>query len=313
MSASASSPPPSAIVTRLRAAGCVFAEDEARLLVSAASTPADLAAMVDRRAAGLPLEHVVGWAEFCGLRIAVDPGVFVPRRRSEFLVRQAAGLARGDAGRPGQAPAPASQASAGRPGQVAATARQASASRPGRDGRPAVIVDLCCGSGALGAALAASLDRAELHAADIDPAAVRCARRNLAARGGRVYEGDLYQPLPPALRGRVDILLANVPYVPTDAVRTLPPEARLHEARLALDGGPDGLDVLRRVAAAAPLWLAPGGHLLVETSEDQALRAAEAFALGGLVARVVSSADLNATVVIGTRPARPVCRAEPGR
>ena len=162
---------------------------------------------------------------------------------------------------------------------------------------------MCCGSGALGAALTAALDRVELHAVDIDPAAVRCARRNLAACGGRVYEGDLYQPLPSTLRGRVDILLANVPYVPTEAVRTLPPEARLHEARLALDGGPDGLDVLRRVAAAASLWLAPGGHLLIETSERQALRAAEAFARDGLAARVVSSADLNATVVIGTRAA----------
>jgi release factor glutamine methyltransferase len=306
MSASASSPPLSAIVTRLRAAGCVFAEDEARLLISAASTPADLAAMVDRRAAGLPLEHVVGWAEFCGLRIAVDPGVFVPRRRSEFLVRQAADLARGPASPPDRALSPASQATAGFPGQ--APARQASASRPGPAGPPVAIVDLCCGSGALGAALTAALGRAELHAADIDPAAVRCARRNLAAFGGRVYEGDLFQPLPPTLRGRVDILLANVPYVPTDAVRTLPPEARLHEARLALDGGPDGLDVLRRVAAAAPLWLAPGGHLLIETSERQALRAAQAFTLEGLAARVVSSADLNATVVIGTRPARPAGR-----
>jgi len=306
MSASASSPPLSAIVTRLRAAGCVFAEDEARLLISAASTPADLAAMVDRRAAGLPLEHVVGWAEFCGLRIAVDPGVFVPRRRSEFLVRQAADLAHGAASPPDQALSPASQATAGYPGQ--APARQASASRPGRAGPPVVIVDLCCGSGALGAALTAELGRAELHAADVDPAAARCARRNLAAFGGRVYEGDLYRPLPPTLRGCVDILLANVPYVPTDAVRTLPPEARLHEARLALDGGPDGLDVLRRVAAAAPLWLAPGGHLLVETSERQALRAAQAFSLDGLAARVVSSADLNATVVIGTRPAPPACR-----
>jgi len=293
-------------VTRLRAAGCVFAEDEARLLISAASTPADLAAMVDRRAAGLPLEHVVGWAEFYGLRIAVDPGVFVPRRRSEFLVRQAADLAHGAASPPDQALSPASQATAGYPGQ--APARQASASRPGRAGPPVVIVDLCCGSGALGAALTAELGRAELHAADVDPAAARCARRNLAAFGGRVYEGDLYRPLPPTLRGRVDILLANVPYVPTDAVRTLPPEARLHEARLALDGGPDGLDVLRRVAAAAPLWLAPGGHLLVETSERQALRAAQAFSLDGLAARVVSSADLNATVVIGTRPAPPACR-----
>ena len=276
MAASASSPPPSAIVTRLRAAGCVFAEDEARLLISAASLPADLAAMVDRRAAGQPLEHVVGWAKFCGLRIAVDPGVFVPRRRSEFLVRQAADLA--------------GRAAAGHSGQA---------------GPPAVIVDLCCGSGALGAAVTAALDRAELHAADVDPAAVRCARRNLAACGGRVYEGDLYQPLPSTLRGRVGILLANVPYVPTEAVQTLPPEARLHEARLALDGGPDGLDVLRRVAAAAPRWLAPGGHLLIETSERQGPRAAEAFTRRGLAARVVSSADLNATVIIGTRPVRP--------
>jgi release factor glutamine methyltransferase len=334
MSASASAPPPSAIVTRLRAAGCVFAEDEARLLIAAASTPADLAAMVDRRAAGLPLEYVVGWAEFYGLRIAVDPGVFVPRRRSEFLVRQAAalagrqaaalagrqaaalagreaaGLAGRQAGRPGRAPGPASQAAAILPDQAWAPAREVPA---GRAGRPTVIVDLCCGSGALGAALAASLGVAELYAADIDPAAVQCARRNLATRGGRVYEGDLYQPLPSSLRGRVDILLANVPYVPTDAVRTLPPEARLHEAWLALDGGPDGLDVLRRVAAAAPFWLAPGGHLLTEASEHQALRAVEAFALGGLAARVVGSADLNATVVIGTRPARPACREEPGR
>jgi release factor glutamine methyltransferase len=277
MAASASSsPPPSAIVTRLRAAGCVFAEDEARLLISAASTPADLAAMVDRRAAGQPLEHVVGWAKFCGLRIAVDPGVFVPRRRSEFLVRQAVGLA------------------------------CRAASHSGQAGPPAVIVDLCCGSGALGAAVTAALDRAELHAADVDPAAVRCARRNLAVCGGRVYEGDLCQPLPSPLRGHVDILLANVPYVPSDAVRTLPAEARLHEARLALDGGPDGLDVLRRVAAAAPLWLAPGGHLLIESSERQVPRAAEAFALNGLTTRVVSSADLNATVIIGTRPGPPL-------
>jgi release factor glutamine methyltransferase len=319
MSASSSSPPPSAIVTRLRAAGCVFAEDEARLLVSAASTPADLAAMVDRRTAGLPLEHVVGWAEFCGLHVAVDPGVFVPRRRSEFLVRQAASLARGAIGLQDQAPvpAPAPQATAdpldqapgparqpalGSPDQAPVPAPQATAGRPGRAGPPAVVVDQCCGSGALGAAVTAALDRAELYAVDIDPAAVRCARRNLAACGGRVYEGDLFQPLPSSLRGRVDILLANVPYVPTDAVRTLPPEARLHEARLALDGGLDGLDVLRRVAAAAPSWLAPGGHLLAETSERQALPAAEAFARSGLTTRVVSSADLNATVIVGTRP-----------
>src|SRR2546430_12330435 len=97
MTASAT-PLPADIVTTLRAAGCVFAEDEAQLLISAAGTPAELAALVDRRVAGEPLEHVLGWAEFCGLRIAVDPGVFVPRRRTEFLVERAAALARQRAG-----------------------------------------------------------------------------------------------------------------------------------------------------------------------------------------------------------------------
>ena len=152
----------------------------------------------------------------------------------------------------------------------------------------------------MGAALAAALGPVELYAVDIDPAAVRCARRNVAGAGGQVYEGDLYQPLPAALRGRVHILAANVPYIPTAEMGLLPPEARLHEARVALDGGADGLDVLRRVADAAPLWLAPGGHLLFETSERQAPRAAGAVARGGLVPRVASSGELNATVVIGT-------------
>jgi release factor glutamine methyltransferase len=259
-------PTPSAthtlVAARLRAAGCVFAEDEAVLLVAAARTEADLDALVHRRAAGEPLEHVLGWAEFCGLRIAVDPGVFVPRRRTEFLVRQAAALARSGA----------------------------------------VVVDLCCGSGAVGAALAATLDRVELHAVDVDPAAVACARRNVAAVGGRVYRGDLDRPLPVALRGRVDVLVANAPYVPTEAIGLMPPEARVHEPRVALDGGPDGLDVLRRVAARAPEWLAAGGHLLFETGERQAPHIVDAVARAGLAPRVTGDADQGATVVIGTRP-----------
>jgi release factor glutamine methyltransferase len=278
MSASPPGQARSAIVTRLRDAGCVFPEDEARLLMSAAGTPADLAAMVDRRAAGQPLEHVIGWAEFCGLRIAVAPGVFIPRRRTEFLVRQATALARRAAG-----PARTGDAGPARP-------------------RPVVVLDLCCGSGAVGAALAAAVDRVELHAADIDPAAVRCAQRNVATAGGRVYQGDLYAPLPARLRGRVDILAANVPYVPTGAVGLLPPEARIHEPRAALDGGADGLDVLRRVTAAAPQWLAPGGHLLSETSEHQAPQAVDTLVGCGLVPRVARSGALNTTVVIGTRP-----------
>jgi release factor glutamine methyltransferase len=253
--------PASDIVARLRAAGCVFAEDEARLLLDTAGTPAELAAMVERRVAGLPLEHVLGWAEFAGLRIAVDPGVFVPRRRSELLAMQAAALA----------------------------------------GPGAVVVDLCCGSGAVGVAVAAAVPGIELHAADVDPAAVRCARRNVTGVGGQVYEGDLDAPLPATLAGRVDVLVANAPYVPTDAVGLMPPEARLHESRIALDGGADGLDVQRRVAAAAPRWLGPDGHLLIETSERQAPHTAAAITAAGLRARVVHAAELDATVVIGRR------------
>jgi release factor glutamine methyltransferase len=252
----------SVIIDRLRAVGCVFAEDEADLLVTTARTPDELADMVARRVAGLPLEHVLGWAEFCGLRIAVDIGVFVPRRRTEFLVRQAAFLA-----------------------------------RPG-----AVVVDLCCGSGAVGTALAAAVAPIELYAADVDPVAVRCARRNIGPAGGRVFEGDLFRPLPAHLRGRVDVLAVNAPYVPTDAIALMPPEARLHEPRVALDGGADGLDVQRRVAAGAPDWLAPGGHLLVETGERQAALAMETFAAQGLSSRTVRSDELSATVVIATMP-----------
>jgi release factor glutamine methyltransferase len=226
--------------------------------VSAARTPDELDAMVERRAAGLPLEQVLGWAEFCGLRIAVAAGVFVPRRRTEFLVRQAAALARS--------------------GEV--------------------IADLCCGVGAIAAALAAVVDGAEVHAADIDPVAVRCARQNVP---GHVYQGDLYEPLPTRLRGRIGVLVANVPYVPTGEIGFLPPEARMHEPLVALDGGADGLDMLRRVAAGAPGWLAPGGYLLIETSERQAPPAEVAFAASGLTVRVACSADKDATVVIGRR------------
>lgn len=248
------------VVTALRSAGCVFAEDEARLILSTARTPAELTVMVDRRVAGLPLEHVLGWAEFRGLRIAVEPGVFVPRRRTEFLVEQAVALAP-------EVP---------------------------------VVVDLCCGSGAVGAALAAALPGAELHAADVDPAAVRCARRNVGA-GARVHEGDLFEALPQGLRGRIGILAANVPYVPSGEVGLLPPEARDHEPLVALDGGGDGLDVLRRVAAEAPRWLAPGGSLLVETSERQAGLAVEILADAGLIPRLEVSEELYANVVIGLK------------
>ena len=245
------------MVTRLRAAGCAFAEDEARLIDAEAATPADRDAMLERRVAGEPLEQLLGWAQFCGLRIALDPGVFVPRRRTEFLARRAIAAARAGA----------------------------------------VVVELCCGSGAVTAAVSAAVTGLDLSAVDIDPAAVACARRNLPTAA--VYLGDLFTPLPLALQGRIEVLIANAPYVPTGAIALMPPEAREHEARVALDGGPDGLDVHRRIAAAAPGWLAPGGMVLVETSRRQSPVAAALFVAHGLRSRILHSEAEDATVVVG--------------
>ncbi|WP_345713677.1 putative protein N(5)-glutamine methyltransferase, partial [Kineococcus glutinatus] len=191
--------PPAGVVRRLRAAGCVYAEEEAALLVAQAGGAAELDDLVARRVGGLPLEQVLGWAQFCGVRVAVEPGVFVPRRRSEFLARTAAAVTP----------------------------------------RGGVVVDLCCGSGALAVALSAAVPDLEVHAVDSDPVAVRCARGNLP--GAQVLLGDLDAPLPDRLRGRVDVLVAVVPYVPSGEVALMPAEARLHEPRAALDGGADGL------------------------------------------------------------------------
>ncbi|MCW2782637.1 MAG: putative protein N(5)-glutamine methyltransferase [Marmoricola sp.] len=245
------------LVSRLRAAGCVYAEEEAALLVAEAATRAQLEELIVRRIDGLPLEQVLGWAAFCGLRIVVRPGVFVPRRRSEFLAHQAIARTRATS----------------------------------------VVVDLCCGTGALGAAVRAARPGIELYAADIDPAEVECARRNL---GDCVYEGDLFAALPAELQGRIDVLVVNAPYVPTDNVALMPPEARLHEAPVALDGGPDGLDIQRRVIAGAPSWLAPGGAVLIETSVRQAPVSVDLLARTGLSTQLMRDENLDATVVIGT-------------
>jgi release factor glutamine methyltransferase len=246
-----------ALVRRLRAAGCVFAEDEAALLLAEAPDAAALEAMAARRVAGDPLEQVLGWAEFCGLRVAVAPGVFVPRRRTELLARTAIDL-------------------------LAAAADR--------------------GTGAVGAAVLAALPGVEVWACDLDPSATACTERNLPgpAAAGRVRTGDLAAPLPADLRGRVDVLTANAPYVPTAAIALMPPEAREHEPGLALDGGADGVDLHRRVAALAPGWLRPGGHLLIETSTRQADATVAACAAHGLTARVLRDEDLDATVVHAT-------------
>jgi len=248
-----------AIVARLRAAGCVFAEEEAALLVESAASSEDLESLVARRVSGEPLEPLLGFAEFGGLRIHVDAGVFVPRRRTELLAATAAGLARSGA----------------------------------------VVLDLCCGAGAIGAVVAARVPGAVVYAADVDPAAVRAARVNLPPE--RVFEGDLFAALPDSLRGAISVIAVNAPYVPTEAIALMPPEARLYEPAVALDGGADGLDLHRRIAAESPDWLAPAGSVVIETSSEQSARSVALFEGAGFSARVVEDDDLDATIVLATR------------
>ncbi len=247
-------------ILRLRAAGCVFAEDEAAVLAGAADGERALAALVERRCAGEPLEQVVGFADFGGVRVRLRPGVFVPRVRSELLVRVAVEEA-------------------------------------GRHTDP-LVVDLCCGSGALGLAVREKVSGLCLHAADLDPVAVACARDNL---GGDVHQGDLFTALPPELKGRISVLLANVPYVATRHIPFLPAEARDHEPRTALDGGDDGLTVFRAVLAEAATWLAPAGLLLSEITDAQVDAAIAVVAGNGLTPAVVTDDDLDARVITARR------------
>jgi release factor glutamine methyltransferase len=284
-----SAPALAGAVLALRKAGCVFAEDEAAMLGATADDEATLSALVRRRAAGEPLEQVVGFADFCGLRIRLRPGVFVPRVRSELLVRLAADHAK----------------------QVGDRNRNLGEAVPERDNGQAVwerdnggvvVVDLCCGSGALGLAVLARTPRASLYATDVDPNAVACARDN---RAGQVFQGDLFDALPDALAGTIDVLVANVPYVATRHIPLLPAEARDHEPHTALDGGADGLDVFRAVVAEAPRWLAPAGALFSEITEAQVDAATAALRAAGLLPEVTHDDDLEATVVTGRRQAIP--------
>lgn len=249
------------VVGRLRTAGCVYAEEEAALLVEASA--GDLAALdrlVSSRVLGTPLEQILGWVAFGGQRLAVGPGVFVPRVRTEFLVEQALSVI----------------------------------------SQGAVVVELCCGVAPVAAVVQRSKIVTELYAVDIDPVALGYARRNVL-EPGLVLRGDLYDPLPTELRGRVDVLVANAPYVPSEAVQLMPREARDHEPLIALDGGADGTDVHRRIIAEAPTWLSPTGTLLIETGREQSVITTEEMRRGGLLVKVVVDDHREATVVVGHR------------
>lgn len=250
---------PDEVAAQLRFAGSVFAEEEAALLVEAFDQE-DLPDALRARCEGEPLEHILGWAMFAGLRVQVMPGVFVPRRRTELLLHEALD----------------------------------------RLPRSGVLVEICCGAAPVATAVAAARVGARVHACDIDPTAALCALENLAPYGGTASAGDMGEGIPDELFGNVDVLVANAPYVPTRELALMPREARLHEPESALDGGLDGLGVQRRVAGLARRVLRPGGVVLVETSRSQVEATSALLGREGLDTTVVLDDETAGTCVIGT-------------
>jgi release factor glutamine methyltransferase len=162
-----------------------------------------------------------------------------------------------------------------------------------------IAVDLCTGSGAVAAVLGSARPRATVVATDVDPVAVACARRN----GVRALVGNLDEPLPRSLRGRVDVMTAVVPYVPTEELHLLPRDVLANEPRHALDGGPRGTTVLVRAAEAAARWLRPDGSVLLELGGDQAGELASTLAdLGFSEIRVPRDGDGRDRAIEARRP-----------
>jgi release factor glutamine methyltransferase len=214
------------LTERLMAGGFVAAEEEAAELMEAADgDPSLLATMVERRETGEPLAWITGFVDFCGLRLIAQRDVYVPRWHTELV------------------------------------AERAVARLPARG----VAIDLCTGSGAVAATLAARRPEARVVGTDLDPNAVRNARVN----GVEAYEGDLFAPLPADL-GPADVVVAVVPYVPRRALPLLQRDTFRFETALAYDGGEEGLDILIRVLAESPERLAPGGALVLEVGGSQA-------------------------------------------
>lgn len=215
-----------ALAEALAEAGCVAAFEEAdELIAAAAGDDRKLLEMAKRRAAGEPLAWVTGEVIFCGYRVLVAAGVYVPRWQSEPLAYRATELLPEDG----------------------------------------LAVDMACGSGAIARVLAAERPSAVVLATDIDRHACECALSN----GVQVFEGHLGDPLPADVRGRVDVVVGVVPYVPTDQLVFLPRDVQDYEPALALDGGPEGTRLLAEAVRAAAGLLRPGGNLLLEMGGDQ--------------------------------------------
>ncbi len=262
-----------AAAARLRLAGVASPEhDAAELLAHVLGVPrgsvrfadapgaADAArfeALLARRAAREPLQHLTGLAGFRYLELSVGPGVFVPRPETELLAGWGVDRCR----------------------EVLSA------------GREPVVVDLCTGSGAMALALATEVPTARVHAVELDEQAVAWAGRNLAGSGVDLRHGDMAEAFP-ELDGAVDVVVSNPPYIPLEAWESVAPEVRDHDPALALWSGEDGLDALRVVAQVAARLLRPGGVVGAEHADAQADSAPGLFAGTGRWSDVRDHTDL---------------------
>lgn len=236
-------------VEALRAAGCVFAEDEAAILIEESETSgAPFKDLVARRIVGEPLEQIVGWVEFAGLRLNVRPGAFIPRQRTLLLAELS----------------------------VLSMRDRLCASGVGKSAP--IFLEAFCGIGPVASVVSDSVHGAEVHFGDKDSRALEIAAQNTQ---GTAHFLDCLHGLPSILRHKIDVIAAVPPYVPVGAAKFLPHEAVDYEPRTALFGGADGLDLVRRLIAEAPEVLRPEGTMLIELGHMQVIEIGEQANLWG--------------------------------
>lgn len=230
-------------------------------------------ACLARRLSGEPLQYVLGWEEFCGLRLRVTPEVLIPRPETELLVEWAVEICRA---------LPAEDPARNGSGNPLAAGR-------------GIAIDLGTGSGAIACALAANSADLVVFGVDHSARALAVAEGNVRALGlqsrVRLAQGDLFEPVAELARA-VDLVIANPPYIPSGLIGALPLEVRGWEPTLALDGGPDGMAVHRRIMAGAPAILRSGGWLLMELGEGQAGSLTRALEGGEAFDRITVRRDL---------------------
>lgn len=314
----------------LRQAGCVFAEEEADILLAAAKdscareaadscahqatdacahettsclgAPSELLGeFLARRVAGEPLEQIVGWVEFAGQRIAVAPGAFVPRQRTALLAQQsilavqaAKSAESAEAAKVGEAAKSVQVAKLGEAAKSVQVAKSAN-----RGDKEVRFLEAFCGVGPVATTVSRAVPGTRIHLGDHDKTALDCARANVGPQA-HFDLLDCLSGLPQSLAGGFDVISAVPPYVPDSAAEFLPHEAVDYEAQTALFGGADGLDLIRSLICESCEWMAPGGVVLIELGSDQQHTAVEFAAAKGFAVSSILGED-GQTVVLELR------------